>query len=79
LKTLGEARRFRADLERETRVAQAALHDEELKESSGKEGERVLKRAKKYAQRLGRASAQVDARIGVLSGLVNFSPCRRIA
>ncbi|KAI9635186.1 PXA domain-containing protein [Dioszegia hungarica] len=69
LKTLGEARRFRADLDRETRVAQAALNDEELKESGGKEGERVLKRAKKYVQRLGRASAQVDARIGVLSGL----------
>jgi sorting nexin-25 len=68
LKTLGEARRLRADVERELRAAKLAGADETVKAETGKDAERRLRRAKKYEARLEKARSHIDARIGLLSG-----------
>ncbi|GFZ43633.1 hypothetical protein JCM24511_01353 [Saitozyma sp. JCM 24511] len=68
LKTLGEARRLRADVERELRAAKLAGADEKVKAETGKDAERRLRRAKKYEGRLEKARSHIDARIGLLSG-----------
>ncbi|WVQ85251.1 hypothetical protein IAT38_007416 [Cryptococcus sp. DSM 104549] len=69
LKTLGEARRLRADVERELRSAKLVHADESRKGGEGgKEDEKRLRRAKKYVERLERARVDIDARISALSG-----------
>lgn len=62
LKTLGEARRLRADVEREQRAAGATL----AKEVAIGDDERI-KRGRKYVKRLESARGEIDARILVLS------------
>ena len=77
LKTLGEARRLRADVEREQRGATAALDDEVRRAGEGKEAETRLRTARRYAKRLERAKLEIDARIAVLlqqQGRVSVSP-----
>ena len=67
LKTLGEARRLRADIEREQRLAKAALEKTTQEAEGNKDADGQLKRAKRYVKRLERARTEVDARILILS------------
>lgn len=60
LKTLGEARRLKADVERELRNLSLEPMD--------KGDERAERKRKRYQQRLEKARAQIDDRITVLSG-----------
>ncbi|WWC58463.1 uncharacterized protein I303_101005 [Kwoniella dejecticola CBS 10117] len=71
LKTLGDARRLRADVERELRTAKLVLADEVRREENGKDGNKILRRAQKYVQRLERAKVDIDHRVGLLSGQPN--------
>nr|ODO02731.1 hypothetical protein L204_01470 [Cryptococcus depauperatus CBS 7855] len=66
LKRLGEARRLKADVERELRSAKLVL----AKESrlSGTKEPESLKRARKYVERLEKAKGDIDLRIITLSG-----------
>ncbi|WRT64244.1 uncharacterized protein IL334_001175 [Kwoniella shivajii] len=68
LKSLGDARRLRADVERELRSAKLVLAEETRQERSVKEGDKRFRRAEKYVRRLERAKSDIDARIAVLSG-----------
>jgi sorting nexin-25 len=83
LKSLGEARRLRSDLDRELRTASAVLKDTKAmantennnnnnsinsSESVVEEGKKRFKVAKRYVQRLERAKLSIDARIAALSG-----------
>ncbi|KAK8866014.1 hypothetical protein IAR55_001165 [Kwoniella newhampshirensis] len=68
LKTLGDARRLRADVERELRSAKLAHAEESRKGRVGKDAERRLRRVRRYVERLERAKGDIDVRIGVLSG-----------
>ncbi|WVQ62101.1 uncharacterized protein L199_000239 [Kwoniella botswanensis] len=68
LKTLADARRLRSDVERELRSAKLALADELRQGQNSKEGDRKLKKAEKYVQRLERAKIDIDRKIEVLSG-----------
>ncbi|WVQ97384.1 hypothetical protein IAU59_004496 [Kwoniella sp. CBS 9459] len=68
LKTLGDARRLRADVERELRSARLALAEESRMGRTGKEGEKSLRRAGKYVHRLEKAKIEIDARIASFSG-----------
>nr|XP_019049329.1 hypothetical protein I302_03111 [Kwoniella bestiolae CBS 10118]OCF28259.1 hypothetical protein I302_03111 [Kwoniella bestiolae CBS 10118] len=68
LKTLGDARRLRSDVERELRSAKLALADELRQGQSSKEGDKKLKRAEKYVQRLERAKVDIDRKVEILSG-----------
>ncbi|OCF73903.1 hypothetical protein I204_05748 [Kwoniella mangroviensis CBS 8886] len=68
LKTLGDARRLRSDVERELRSAKLALADRLRQGQNSKEGDRKLKKAEKYVQRLERAKIDIDRKIEVLSG-----------
>ncbi|WWC86349.1 uncharacterized protein L201_001222 [Kwoniella dendrophila CBS 6074] len=68
LRTLGDARRLRADVERELRSAKLALSEELRAGHAGKEGDKKLKRAQKYVERLDRAKIDIDQRISILSG-----------
>lgn len=66
LKTLGEARRLRADVDRELRTARGAL-----KRAAGENEERrekAIRRAERYIHRLERARTHIDRRIVALSG-----------
>nr|XP_019014818.1 uncharacterized protein I206_00904 [Kwoniella pini CBS 10737]OCF53599.1 hypothetical protein I206_00904 [Kwoniella pini CBS 10737] len=71
LKTLGEARRLRADVERELRNAKLALADEVRLGESDKDGDKRLRKAQKYVQRLDRAKVDIDLRVATLSGQPN--------
>lgn len=62
LRTLGEARRLRADVDRELRSARAAQR------MASKEEEKTSRRAVRYVHRLERARWQIDRRIMSLSG-----------
>ncbi|ORY33714.1 PXA domain-domain-containing protein [Naematelia encephala] len=68
LKTLGEARRLRADVEREQRAAKVTLETEEASHSRGQERDLQLKRAHKHVARLAKARIEIDKRIAILSG-----------
>ncbi|ORX36019.1 PXA domain-domain-containing protein [Kockovaella imperatae] len=65
VRTLGEARHLRVDIEREQRAAKSAL-DEAIESND----ELRSKIAKKYLKRLERARLEVDNRITALSGSV---------
>jgi len=76
VKTLGEARRLRADIDREQRMAKTAL--EKHLHAESKDVESQAKKARKYVKRLERARLEVDARISALSrspGKVRFWNC----
>ncbi|RXK40287.1 hypothetical protein M231_02401 [Tremella mesenterica] len=66
VKSLGEARRLRADIERESRHAKSMQMDSER--SEGVRDDKQVKRLIKFVQRLERARISVDARIQVLTG-----------
>ena len=68
VKTLGEARRLRADIEREQRLAKVGL-ESERRDQHDKTAEVSLKRAKRYSKRLERARLEIDARIATLSNM----------
>ena len=67
VKTIGEARRLRSDIERESRIAKLALDEAFTHNAGGKKGEIQLKRAKTYAKRLDRARLEVEYRINALA------------
>jgi sorting nexin-25 len=64
---LGEARRLRADVDREQRMAKTALDQRLQADQVEKDADLHIKRARKYVKRLERARLEVDARITVLS------------
>ncbi|ODO07280.1 hypothetical protein L198_00859 [Cryptococcus wingfieldii CBS 7118] len=73
LKSLGEARRLRADVERELRVAKVAFTEDARKVAAGygpkgKDGEKETRRNRKYVERLEKARMDIDTRIDMLSG-----------
>ncbi|OCF31087.1 hypothetical protein I316_07218 [Kwoniella heveanensis BCC8398] len=74
LKTLGDARRLRADVERELRSAKLALAEQRNQEGAGKDGDKKLRRSEKYVHRLDKAKVEIDARIASLSGQGGKSP-----
>jgi sorting nexin-25 len=67
VKTLGEARRLRADVDREYRLAKTELDGTSSLDRADHDAEKDVKRTKKYLKRLDRARLEVDARITVLS------------
>ncbi|ODO11762.1 hypothetical protein I350_00546 [Cryptococcus amylolentus CBS 6273] len=73
LKSLGEARRLRADVERELRVAKVAFTEDARKVAAGdgpkgKDGDKETRRNRKYVERLEKARMDIDTRIDMLSG-----------
>lgn len=66
LKTLGEARRLRADLNRELRSARAA--QKIAATITDAQGDQALRRADRNIRRLERARTHIDRRIVALSG-----------
>lgn len=72
IRTIGEARRMKVDIERESRNAKMLLEKEESNAEGSKDSERSMKRAKRYVGRLERARNQVDAKIDVLAKKVCF-------
>ncbi|WVF70538.1 hypothetical protein IAT40_005329 [Kwoniella sp. CBS 6097] len=68
LKTLGDARRLRADVERELRSAKLALAEETRSGGSDKDGGKHFRRAEKYVHRLEKAKIEIDARIASFAG-----------
>ncbi|WVQ70915.1 hypothetical protein IAR50_000440 [Cryptococcus sp. DSM 104548] len=73
LKSLGEARRLRADVERELRSAKLAFAEDSRNMaigdgSSGKGIEKGTRRNRKYVERLEKARMDIDTRIDMLAG-----------
>ncbi|KIR43650.1 hypothetical protein I307_00311 [Cryptococcus deuterogattii 99/473] len=74
--TLGEARRLKADVERELRSAKLTLYEENkeanelglIHQSSDKGPSKDIRKAQKYVERLKRAKSAIDSRIVELSG-----------
>ena len=64
---MGEARRLRADVERELRGAKTSLEGQIKRPIVGRDAELNLKRATKYIQRLDRAKLEIDATIAALT------------
>lgn len=65
LKTLGESRRLRADVDRELRAARSG----KFTATAGEDRDRALRRVQRYIHRLERARGQIDRRITLLSGV----------
>jgi sorting nexin-25 len=75
LRTLGEARRLRADVEREQRFTNTALEKDYMASSDSKDLDTRIKSARRYIKRLDRAKVEIDTRIAVLTrqqGTVSF-------
>ncbi|WVR05972.1 hypothetical protein IAU60_003000 [Kwoniella sp. DSM 27419] len=68
LGSLGEARRLRADVERELRSAKLAAVEKHSNKDTLKDAEKDTHRVDKYVGRLERARVAIDARIAMLSG-----------
>ena len=67
VKTLGEARRLRSDIDREYRLAKVEYEKQLAQEKNLAPEEVELRRARKYVKRLSRAKLEVESRIDVLS------------
>jgi len=74
LKTLGDARRLRSDVDRELRSARAGLNKARTKGNSD-ETQEAARKLVKYVDRLERARAYIDKRITALSGGVQSVSC----
>jgi sorting nexin-25 len=73
LKTLGDARRLRSDVERESRSARAGL-DKARNNSNNQSTQDAARKLVRYVDRLERARTYIDRRIATLSGgLVSFT------
>lgn len=69
LRTLGEARRMRSDIDREYRRARASFGDATMRaREAGEDNEKEIRRIERYLHRLERARGQIDRRIQKLSG-----------
>lgn len=80
VKTLGEARRLRVDIERAQRQAQSDMDKEVSMEDGAKVTESDLRRSKKFLKRMERARLEIDAKIRSFTGSgakVNSSLSRR--
>lgn len=69
LRTLGEARRLRSDIDREYRHARSAFRSASKRsKEEGADNEKAIRHIDRYLHRLERARAAIDHRIEKLSG-----------